>query len=184
MRTRAERERNDYAKLSLEYGRKLTCWEDVDAYLAEILHKHECCTLCGLHIPSDKNRRIHKNNQRCLKRQAKQKNVAFVPKRQQTKHCEICNKPIRYYRWKTHIESMMHKERVRKQFEPAFFCTVCGKEFSGSRAKRMLKRHMESGKKHHANLKKPGMNSVHNALWPEKDQINFKRIRTQSRQSK
>ena len=29
----------------------------------------------------------------------------------------------------------------------------------------MLKRHMESGKKHHANLKKPGMNSVHNALW-------------------
>ena len=158
MRTRAERERNDYAKLSLEYGRKLTCWEDVDAYLAEILHKHECCTLCGLHIPSDKNRRIHKNNQRCLKRQAKQKNVAFVPKRQQTKHCEICNKPIRYYRWKTHIESMMHKETARTRILLHGLC-------SGSRAKRMMKRHLETGKKHHANLKKPGMNFVHNALW-------------------
>ena len=150
--------------VSREEGRRITCVEDLENYVDQIIHKHECCKFCGLHIPNGNNRLRHRDSERCLKLQAEQKGIVFVPKRDRTRHCDACNKDLRLYNWNKHLHTQCHAENVRKQHEPPFFCTICGKGFHGKRPKRMLKQHMMS-KKHRANTKKRGMHSVHAALW-------------------
>ena len=137
--------------------------DDIIRQTEENVRKSKTCRLCGFYCTNYHTLEIHRNSQRCKRRQAEKKGEIFVPKKQTPKRCDICNKSVLFYNWRGHLESVAHKENVRKMSEPAFQCTVCDKVFKGSRQKQMLKRHMQS-KKHLEKLKEPWNQGKHDVL--------------------
>ena len=138
--------------------------DDIIRQTEENVRKSKTCRLCGFYCTNYHTLEIHRNSQRCKRRQAEKKGEIFVPKKQTPKRCDICNKSVLFYNWRGHLESVAHKENVRKMSEPAFQCTVCDKVFDkGPRQKQMLKRHMQS-KKHLEKLKEPWNQGKHDTL--------------------
>ena len=119
------------------------------------------CKQCGTGFKSYYTLERHRGSENCKRRQAAQKGEDFIPKCQTTRHCEVCDKTIKFYNWTRHLESKRHKEELRKLHEPAFYCELCDKKFGGKRPKVMLKKH--TSKKHMQRAQKPKMGYVHNA---------------------
>ena len=126
------------------------------------LKKSQKCKKCGLGFKSFYTLETHKGSQNCQKRQAELKGEVYIPKCQTMRHCPICDREVKFYNWKKHIQSKCHKEEVRKQNEPAFHCLICDKQFGGKRPKLMLKNHLQS-KFHLKRAQKPKMGYIHNA---------------------
>ena len=130
----------------------------------ENLRKSKTCRKCGLYVRDYYKLELHRNSQRCKKRQAEQKGGTFVSKAQTPKFCVICNQSVLTYNYAKHLRSQCHLECVRKMTEPAYQCTVCDKVFDkGARPKRMLQIHMKS-KKHLLKLRVPANRCKHDAL--------------------
>ena len=131
-------------------------YAQIEANQTESLTCKKCRLLCSTYHRLA----AHQGSQNCKKRQADQKGEVFVPLAKTYKKCGVCNCEIMYYKWKQHLDTIKHREALRKQFEPAFYCDICDKEFGGKRPKLMLKKHLCS-KKHVKRAKLPKGGSVH-----------------------
>ena len=120
------------------------------------------CKKCGLQCGTYFNLDKHRGSENCKKREAEQKGEEYIPKSQRTRYCDTCEKDIKIYNWKKHLQTKTHTEINRKQTEPAFYCQICEKTFGGNRPKVMLKKHLSS-KKHLKRAQAPKMGYVHNA---------------------
>ena len=141
----------------------VSCLDDIIRQTEENVRKSKTCKLCGFYCTNYHTLEIHRNSQRCKRRQAEKKGLTFLSKARTPKHCEVCCKSVLFYNWANHLQTQLHRENVRKMSEPAFQCTVCDNVFKGGRPKLMLKRHMRS-KKHLEKLKQPWNQGKHDAL--------------------
>ena len=122
--------------------------------------RSKTCQHCGFFCSTYNRLSTHQASQNCKKRQAHQKGEVFIPLAKTYKKCDICDCEIMHYKWKQHLETSKHKEALRKQIEPAFYCDICDKEYGGKRPKLMLQKHLHT-KKHLAKAKLPKMGYLH-----------------------
>lgn len=120
------------------------------------------CSKCGMKCKSFYTLEKHQGSLSCKKKQAELKGEVYVPKCQTMRHCDICNRSVKFYNFNNHLQTKCHKEAVRQLHEPAFKCLVCDKEFGGRRPKVMLKKHLQT-KRHLKRAQNPRMGYAHNA---------------------
>ena len=106
--------------------------------------KRATCPLCGILCQSEIHMLQHKGMLRCRKKQAENKGESYLPPCKRPVHCDICDVTMQQQRWSDHVKSKAHKFNVIIQDGRAFNCPICDKDFSsGTRPKRMLKKHLE-----------------------------------------
>ena len=121
------------------------------------------CNKCNMVCKDHERLKTHKDSRNCKKRQAEQKGEEFIDEGKILRTCEVCSVSVQNLGWGRHLDSVRHRENVRKQTEPAFQCTVCDKTFDANRPKQQLKRHLQRAR-HLAKARQPNMGYCHNAI--------------------
>ncbi len=151
-RFREESRKDQQLKFALdseEFGVTLRSLNDYDRLCEELVEKALTCKVCSL-VCTDFNRlEKHQDSDACRKQIAERDGVEYVPRAKEKLYCPICKQYYPRYGLKRHEESTKHLGNLKKiRCEERFECVLCHKVFKGPRAKRLLKRHRISGKKH------------------------------------
>ena len=151
----SERQRWGFDQISKEANCKIESISDIWAATDKNMEKLFVCPRCGKVLPTYSKVLTHTGNVDCRRRVAEINGHAYIPPGKIRYPCPVCKgSPIQKCNWTRHEQSVKHLENVEKQKGydlHALTCTICNKTFNSKRAKRDLKRHMES-KKHKKNV--------------------------------
>ena len=138
-----------FARDSEEFGVTLRSLNDYDRICEELVEKALTCKACSLVCTDFNLLERHTDSEACRMRVAARDGIDYVPRAKEKVYCPICKQYYLRYGLKRHEESTKHLGNLKKiRCEERFECVLCHKVFKGPRAKRLLKRHRLSGKKH------------------------------------
>jgi hypothetical protein len=149
-----ERDRQLLCKhASIRHGRKLTNQKDMWNLTNEYLVRSLKCSKCHKQCDTETQFQKHLGSEACRKQTAIRLGKPYTAPGDVQVYCEVCGIPLRQANLSTHNKSTKHRKNILEQQNGGaleFKCLVCNNEktFVGKRAKRLLKRHCLTNKRH------------------------------------
>ena len=141
---RERKDREDYRRMSVEYGVKIECYGDLIAEIDRQDTIFRTCKICKMICATTTAIFAHRGSENCRKRVAKNKGVPYVPQSKLPKYCKDCKVTLQAQNWSRHLTSTKHLQNISLK-EDVFYCSICDKDFSHkARPKRCFQRHLKN----------------------------------------